>query len=39
MKLFALRVNLYQEVALSFKKVGDPCSRWKSSKCFSQWIM
>jgi len=25
-KLVALRMNLYQEVALSFKKVGDPWS-------------
>jgi len=25
-KLVALRMNLYQKVALSFKKVGDPCS-------------
>jgi len=24
-KLVALRMNLYQEVALSFKKVDDPC--------------
>ena len=26
-KLVALRMNLYQEVALSFKKVGDPCAK------------
>jgi len=25
-QLVALRMNLYHEVALSFKKVGDPCS-------------
>jgi len=25
-KVVALRMNLYQEVVLSFKKVGDPCS-------------
>jgi len=25
-RLVALRMNLYQEVALSFKKVGDPCA-------------
>jgi len=25
-KLVALRMNLYQEVAHSFKKVGDPCN-------------
>jgi len=25
--MVALRMNLYQEVALSFKKVGDPCSK------------
>jgi len=24
-KLVALRMNLYQEVALSIEKVGDPC--------------
>jgi len=24
-KLVALRMNLYQETALSFKKFGDPC--------------
>jgi len=26
-KLVALRMHLYQEVALSFKKVGDPCAK------------
>ena len=26
-KMVALRMNLYQEVALSFRKVGDPCSK------------
>jgi len=25
-KVVALRMNLYQEVVLSFIKVGDPCS-------------
>ena len=33
-ELFALHMNLYQEVALSFKKVGDPLtrgSRWNQS--------
>jgi len=30
-QLVALRMNLYLEVALSFKKVGDPCFKtWEN---------
>jgi len=31
-KLVALRINVYEEVALRFKKVGDPWSKQKTKQ-------